>query len=170
MRRRHALRTGIKPRKLIDFERMSEAEQKKRSVYAERSSQKRHEHNIARSPEARDPIAPYLFSQTFAGTEYLCPKFHGFLNRYLKLTQDGKDCRSPCAEEGGFEVVAKINIPFDTILCYVVGKVDIIPIAEDVPASHAPHYVYGTLHVDTTDCPYDSGYWTFNRTHKDDPH
>ncbi len=124
---------------------MSEAEQKKRSVYAERLSQKRHEHNIARSPEARDPIVAYLFSQTFAGTEYLCPKlktefykFHGFLNRYLKLTQDGKDCRSPCAEKGGFQVVAKINIPFDTILCYVVGKVHIIPVAEDVPALHVP--------------------------------
>ncbi len=136
---------------------MSEAEQKKRSVYAERSSQKRHEHSIARSPEARDPIVPYLFSQTFAGTEYLCPKletefykFHGFLNRYLKLTQDGKDCRSPCAEEGGFQVVAKINIPFDTILCYVVGKVNIIPVAENVPASHARHYVHGTMDVPGT--------------------
>ena len=152
MRRRHALRTGIKPRKLIDFDRMSEAEQKKRSVYAERSSQKRHEHSIARCPEARDLIVPYLYSQSFEGTEYLCPKletefykFHGFLNRYLKLTQDGKDCRSPCAEEGGFQVIAKINIPFDTILCYVVGKINIIPVAEDVSASHAPHYVYGTL-------------------------
>ncbi len=156
---------------------MSESEQRNQSLYAERSSLKRHEHIIARSPEARDPIVPYLFSQTFAGTEYLFPKletefykFHGFLNRYLKLTQDGKNCRSPCVEGGGFQVVAKINIPFDTILCYVVGKVHIIPITEDVPALHAPHYVFGTLHVDTTDCPYDSGYWTFNRTHKDDPH
>jgi hypothetical protein len=120
---------------------MSESEQKKRSVYAERSRQKRHEHSIARSPEADDPIVPYLFSRTFAGTEYLCPKletefykFHGFLDRYLKLTQDGKDCRSPYAEEGGFQVIAKTNIPFDTILCYVVGKVRITPIAEDVPA------------------------------------
>ncbi len=46
--------------------------------------------------------------------------------------------------------MAKINIPFDTILCYVAGKVNIIPVAEDVPALDAPHYVYGTLHVDTT--------------------
>jgi hypothetical protein len=92
------------------------------------------------------------------------------LNRYLKFAQDGKDCRSPCAKEGGFQVVATINIPFDTILCYVLGKVHIIPVAEDVPALHAPHYVFGTLHFDTTDCSYDSGYWTFNRTHKDDPH
>ncbi len=131
---------------------MSESEQKKRAIYAERSRLKRQEHLLARSPEASDPIVPYLFSQTFAGTEYLCPKLetefyklHGFLNRYLKLTQDGKDCRSPCAEEGGFQVVAKVNIAFDTILCYVVGKVYIIEIGEDVPASHAPHYVFGTL-------------------------
>ncbi len=55
-------------------------------------------------------------------------------------------------------------------MCYVIDKVHIIPIAEDVPALHAPHYVFGTLHVDTTDCPYDSGYWTFNRTHKYDSH
>ena len=156
---------------------MSELEQKKRAVYAERSRLKRQEHLIARSPEARDPIVPYLYCQSFEGTEYLCPKLetefyklHGFLNRYLKLTQDGKDCRSPCAEEGGFQVVAKVNIAFNTILCYVVGKVNIIPVAEDVPASDAPHYVYGTLHVDTTDCPYDAGYWMHNRTHKDDPH
>jgi hypothetical protein len=33
------------------------------------------------------------------------------------------------AEEGGFQVIAKVNIPFDTILCYVVGKVNIIPVA-----------------------------------------
>jgi hypothetical protein len=156
---------------------MSEAEQKKRAVYAERSRLKRQEHLVARSPEADDPIVPYLFSRTFQGTEYLCPKLetefyklHGFLNRYLKLTQDGKDCRSPCAEEGGFQVVAKVNIAFDTILCYAVGKIRIYDIGEDEPASHAPHYVFGTLHIDTTDCPYDAGYWTFNRSHKDDPH
>ncbi len=105
-----------------------------------------------------------------AQTEFY--KLHGYLNnKYVKLTQNGKDCRSPCAEEGGFQVVAKINISFDTILFYVVGKVQIYPIAEDEPALHTPHYVYGTLHVDTTGCLYDSaGYWTFNRTHRDDPH
>jgi hypothetical protein len=123
---------------------MSESEQKKRSVYAERSIQKQFEHNIARSPEAQYHIVPYLFSRTFEGIEYLCPKlqtefykFHGYLNRYLKLTQDGKDCCSPVAEEGGFQVVAKINIPFHIILCYVVDKVQIYEIAEDVPALQA---------------------------------
>jgi hypothetical protein len=65
----NALRTGIKPRKLIDFETMSESEQKKRVIYAERSRLKRQEHLLARSPQASDPIVPYLFSQTFAGTE-----------------------------------------------------------------------------------------------------
>jgi hypothetical protein len=91
---------------------MSEAEQLKRSVYAKRSIQKRFEHNIARSPEVQDPIVPYLFSRTFEGTEYLCPKLetefyklHGYLNKYEKLTQDGKNCLHPCAEEGGFQVV-----------------------------------------------------------------
>ncbi len=128
------------------------------------------EHTIARSPEAEDPIVPYLFSRSFEGTEYLCQKLetelfykrHGYLNKYVKLTQDGKDCRSPCAEEeGGFQVVAKINISFDTILFYVVGKVQIYEIAEDEPPLHA---------LPLRDCPYDYGYWTFNRTHRDNPH
>ncbi len=138
---------------------------------------KRIEHNIARSPEVEDPIVPYLFSSSLAGTEYLCPaletafyKFHGYLNKYLKLTQDGKDCRSPVAEEGGSQIVAKVNIPYDTIICYVVGKARVYEIGEDVPASHARHYVYETLLVGTTDCPYDSGYWNFNCTSREDPH
>ncbi len=57
IRRRLTICSGNKPTKLNDFERMSEAEQL---------------------------IIPYLFSRTFEGTKYLCPKlktelykFHG---------------------------------------------------------------------------------------------
>lgn len=76
-------------------------------------------------------------------------RFHGYLNKYLKLTQDGKNCRSPfVGEGGGFDVVAKINILFDTIVCYVVGEVYVFQPGEDVPT----HYVFQSLHVDTTNC------------------
>lgn len=55
-------------------------------------------------------------------------------------------------------------------MCYVVGKVQVYEVGDDVPAMAAPHYVYGSLHVDTTDYLYDSGYWHFNRTSIDDSH
>jgi hypothetical protein len=62
----------------------------------------------------------------------------------------------------GFQVVAKVNIPFDTILCYAVGKVKEYMPEDDPPAMNGPHYV----NVDTCVNCYDAGYWAFNRMHK----
>ncbi len=52
------------------------------------------------------------------------------------------DCCSSVADEGGFQVVAKTNIAFDTILCYVVGKDRIYEIAEDEPTLQALPTMY----------------------------
>lgn len=152
LRRRLAIRRGEKPKRLLDFDRMSETLQKKHSVYAKRSVEKEFEHNISRPPEAEDPIVIYLFNRTFNNVNNICSsldtcfyRFHEYLNKYFKTTQDGKDCYSPVAEEGAFHVVTKINISFDTIMCYVVDKVYVIEPEDDLPATQAPNYIFESM-------------------------
>ncbi len=99
-------------------------------AYTDRSVVKRTKQNESRCFESEDPLVPYFYSSPENSNE-VCQelgrefyKFHGYFNKYLCLHRHGKEFLSPTTQDWlGFQVVAKINIPFDTILCYAVGKV-----------------------------------------------
>jgi hypothetical protein len=146
-------------------------------AYADRFIAKRTKQNESRCPESEDPLIPYFYSSP-ENSNQVCHelgqelyKFHGYFNKYLSLHCHGKEFRSPTTEDWfGFQVVvAKINIPFDTILCYyAVGKAKMYAPEDDPPAINGPHYVNIATHVDTCVTCYDAGYWAFNLMHKAD--
>lgn len=69
-----------------------------------------------------------------------CPLAVKILIKIEKVSKYGifHDCRSPViGDGGGFDVVAKINAPFETIVCYFVGEVFVFEPGENVPAMEA---------------------------------
>jgi hypothetical protein len=175
LRRRLAVKRGDKPKFRLDLGKVPPSVCRKYLAYADRSIVKRTKQNESRCPESEDPLVPYFYSSP-ENSSQVCQelgpefyKFHGYFNKYLCLHRHGVEYRSPTTTDWfGFQVVAKVNIPFDTILCYAVGKVKIYMPEDDPPAMNGPHYVNISTHVDTCVTCYDAGYWAYNRMHKAD--
>lgn len=109
------------------------------------------------------PLVPYLYSREVNNVNYFCMylgdsfyKFPGYLDKYLKLRQVEKDCRSPTiGDNTRYEVIAKVQYHF----MFAIGEVKIdYSHHEDSPVIETPLYVPGSLHLDTSVTCYDSGY------------